>query len=142
MMPRKIITGKIIRHLRSARGLGIRDLEKMTGINRGNLSKIERGSGFGPVQLGRIAGHLQTTPAVICILTEILADRPEMLEDDSELCTLCANLTRLLNAYMVSPQAMQQQIDELLDSLFTEGRHQISDFRFQISDPGSQMSDI
>lgn len=120
MTPRKIITGKIIRHLRSARGLGIRDLEKLTGINRGNLSKIERGCGFGPVQLGRIAGHLQTTPAVISILSEILAGRPEMLEDDGELSALCLNLTRLMNAYVASPQAMRLQIDELLDSLFIE----------------------
>jgi len=120
MTPRKIITGKIIRHLRSARGLGIRDLEKLTGINRGNLSKIERGSGFGQVQLGRIAGHLQTTPAVISILSEILTGRPEMLEDDGELSALCLNLTRLMNAYVTSPQAMRLQIDELLDSLFIE----------------------
>lgn len=114
MLVRKMITGKIIRQLRNARGIGIRDLEKLTGINRGNLSKIERGSGFGPVQINRIAKQLDTSPAVIFILSEILADKLEMLEDVNELSSLCRNLTRLLNAYLISPQDMQQRIDEML----------------------------
>jgi len=109
-----MITGKIIRQLRNAKGIGIRDLEKLTGINRGNLSKIERGSGFGPVQINRIARQLDTSPAVIFILSEILADKLEMLEDSNELSSLCRNLTRLLNAYLISPQDMQQRIDDML----------------------------
>ena len=112
----KMIIGKIIRQLRNARGIGIRDLERMTGINRGNLSKIERGSGFGPVQIKRIATQLETTPAVIFILSEILAERDDILEEPDNLHSLCSNLTRLLNAYLMSPREMQQQIDRLLES--------------------------
>ena len=125
MAPRKMIIGKIIRQLRNARGIGIRNMERLTGINRGNISKIERGSGFGPVQLNRIA-----TPAVIFILSEILIDQQEILEDTGEISRLCSNLTRLLNAYVVAPLDMQKRIDEMLaDS-------------HQISDPGYQNSAV
>ena len=109
-----MIIGKIIRQLRNAKGIGIRDLEKLTGINRGNLSKIERGSGFGPVQLNRIAKQLDTTPAVIFILSEILTDQIDILEDSGELSSLCKNLTCLLNAYVISPMDMRRQIDQIL----------------------------
>ncbi len=109
-----MITGKIIRQLRNARGIGIRELEKLTGINRGNLSKIERGSGFGPLQIKRIAVQLDTTPAVIFILTEILADRTDILDDIEQISGLCINLTRLMRAYVHSPFLMQKMIDEML----------------------------
>lgn len=32
-----------IRRMREARGLSLRELERITGINRGTLSRIERG---------------------------------------------------------------------------------------------------
>ncbi|MCG8326013.1 MAG: helix-turn-helix domain-containing protein [Thiotrichales bacterium] len=111
-----MITGRIIRQLRNARGIGIRDLEKLTGINRGNLSKIERGSGFGPTQIRRIAAQFETTPAVIFILSEILVDQLEIVENAQELSQLSQNLTRLLNAYVLSPREMQARIDAMLAS--------------------------
>lgn len=107
-------TGAILRQLRNAKGYGIRDLERLTGINRGNLSKIERGSGFGPSQIKRIAEQLDTTPAVIFILSEILSDGNEILDDSLKLHGLCLNLTNLLKAFQQSPNEMQAQIEELL----------------------------
>ncbi len=111
-----MIIGKIIRKIRNSKGIGIRELERMTGINRGNISKIERGAGFGPLQLKRLAIQLNTTPAVIFTLSEILVNQPDMLEDAEQISRLCSNLTRLFEAYLQSPRVMQSEINQLLAS--------------------------
>ncbi len=114
MVQKKSTTGSIIRQLRTAKGYGIRDMERLTGINRGNLSKIERGAGFGPLQISRIATQLETTPAVILILSEILDDRDEFLENAQRLSDYCTNLTRLLHAFQASPEDMQIRLENML----------------------------
>lgn len=109
-----MIIGKIIRQLRNSKGIGIRELERLTGINRGNISKIERGAGFGPLQLKRLADQLNTTPAVIFALSEILSGQTEILEDPNQLSSLCKNLTRLFEAYAESPKMMKNEISQML----------------------------
>ena len=109
-----MIIGKIIRQLRNAKGIGIRELERLTGINRGNISKIERGAGFGPLQLKRLANQLNTTPAVIFALSEILVDKEDVLEDPEQISSLCQNLTRLFEAYQQSPARLQKEINQIL----------------------------
>ena len=109
-----MIIGKIIRQLRNSKGIGIRELERLTGINRGNISKIERGAGFGPLQLKRLADQLNTTPAVIFALSEILSGKSDILEDAQQISSLCANLTRLFEAYTDSPKDMKREINQIL----------------------------
>ena len=109
-----MIIGKIIRQLRNAKGIGIRELERLTGINRGNISKIERGAGFGPLQLKRLSAQLNTTPAVIFALSEILVDKPEILDDAEQISSLCQNLTRLFEAYLQAPSRMQKEVNQIL----------------------------
>ena len=109
-----MIIGKIIRQLRNSKGIGIRELERLTGINRGNISKIERGAGFGPLQLKRLADQLNTTPAVIFALSEILSEQAEILEDAQQISSLCSNLTRLFDAYAKSPKNIKDEINQIL----------------------------
>jgi len=41
-MPKKVKQGaELLRHLRETRGLSLRELEEATGINNGNLSRME-----------------------------------------------------------------------------------------------------
>lgn len=109
-----MIIGRIIRQLRNSKKIGLRELERLTGINRGNLSKIERGAGFGPVQLNRIAVQLGTTPAVLFALSEILQDHEVLLENSQQVSSLCSNLTNLFEVYKHSPLELQNQINHLL----------------------------
>jgi transcriptional regulator with XRE-family HTH domain len=47
-----------LREWRASKGLSIRDLERLTGINRGRLSQIERGIQPSPAEYDRIAAAL------------------------------------------------------------------------------------
>lgn len=109
-----MIIGKIIRQIRNSKNIGLRELERLTGINRGNLSKIERGAGFGPVQLNRIAVQLGTTPAVLFALSEILNDQTVLLENPQQISSLCSNLTRLFESYGQAPLDMKDEINQIL----------------------------
>lgn len=49
-----------LRQVRSAAGLSIRDLERLTGINRGRLSYIERGTLPTDDESAKIAAAIRT----------------------------------------------------------------------------------
>lgn len=51
-----------LRSLRDASGLSLRDLEKLTGINRGRLSIIERGVNPTPEESAKILAALREPP--------------------------------------------------------------------------------
>jgi transcriptional regulator with XRE-family HTH domain len=53
-------TQSTIRRMREAAGLSLRDLEKLTGINRGRLSIIERG----------VVASREETQAILTALTK------------------------------------------------------------------------
>jgi len=58
--------GDAIRALREARGLGLRQLSRLTGRDRAHLSRIERGlAGAGSETVSRIAGALGVTEEAI-----------------------------------------------------------------------------
>lgn len=128
-----MIIGKIIRQLRNSKGIGIRELERLTGINRGNISKIERGAGFGPMQLKRLADQLNTTPAVIFALSEILQDKAEILEDAQQISSLCSNLTRLFQAYTLTPKKMKSEINQVLAACQSASTHSNAVFNTAMS---------
>ncbi len=109
-----MLIGKIIRQIRNSKNIGLRELERLTGINRGNLSKIERGAGFGPAQLNRIAVQLGTTPAVLFALSEILNNQHELLENPQQISALCSNLTRLFESYGRDPMDMKEEVNRIL----------------------------
>lgn len=58
--------GDAIRALRGARGLGLRELARLTGRHRAHLSRIERGlAGASDETVERIAGALGVTEEAI-----------------------------------------------------------------------------
>lgn len=52
-------TDTTLRQLREAAGLSLRDLERITGINRGRLSIIERGVVASPEETAKILAALR-----------------------------------------------------------------------------------
>jgi transcriptional regulator with XRE-family HTH domain len=108
--------GATILTLRKARGLSLTDVEGLTGINKGALSKFERGlEGLGPQNFDKLCTLFGTTPSVIYAIAYNATQQPEMLSDASKLQLLVRNLTNLIHKYLSASDDVRKQIDDLLD---------------------------
>jgi transcriptional regulator with XRE-family HTH domain len=108
--------GATILTLRKARGLSLTDVESMTGINKGALSKFERGlEGLGPQNFDKLCTLFGTTPSVVYAVARESAKRPEIISDATKLQNLVRNLTQLIEKYLAAPDEVRQQINALLE---------------------------
>lgn len=108
--------GATILTLRKARGLSLTDVEGLTGINKGALSKFERGlEGLGPQNFDKLCTLFGTTPSVIYAISRNATKQPEILSDAANLQQLVRNLTILIDKYLAASKELRTQIDELLD---------------------------
>jgi transcriptional regulator with XRE-family HTH domain len=107
--------GATILTLRKARGLSLTDVESLTGINKGALSKFERGlEGLGPQNFDKLCSLFGTTPSVIYAISRNTSDKPEILADAAKLQELVRNLTNIIDKYISAPEEIRRQIDQLL----------------------------
>ena len=107
--------GAIILTLRKARGLSLTDVEGLTGINKGALSKFERGlEGLGPQNFDKLCTLFGTTPSVIFAISQNVTKQPDILLDPSQLQLLVRHLTNLIDKYIAAPEEVKVQINELL----------------------------
>ena len=107
--------GAIILTLRKARGLSLTDVEGLTGINKGALSKFERGlEGLGPQNFDKLCTLFGTTPSVIFAISQNTTKQPEILLDPNQLQLLVRHLTNLIDKYIAAPEEVKAQINELL----------------------------
>ncbi len=107
--------GATILTLRKARGLSLTDVESLTGINKGALSKFERGlEGLGPQNFDKLCSLFGTTPSVIYAISSNSTEQPEILTDPSKLQELVRNLTNIIDKYISAPPEIRNQIDKLL----------------------------
>ena len=104
--------GATILMLRKARGLSLTDVEGLTGINKGALSKFERG--LGPQNFDKLCTLFGTTPSVIYAISHNASQQPDILTDATKLQQLVRNLTNLINKYLSASEEVRNQIDELL----------------------------
>jgi len=108
--------GEIILSLRKARGLSLTDVEGLTGINKGALSKFERGlEGLGPQNFDKLCTLFGTTPSVIYAISHNATKQPEIVLDPLQLQLLVSHLTNLIDKYIAASEKVKAQIDELLD---------------------------
>ena len=107
--------GATILTLRKARGLSLTDVEGLTGINKGALSKFERGlEGLGPQNFDKLCTLFGTTPSVIYAISRNATQQPEILSDATKLQLLVRNLTNLIEKYISAPEEVRTQINQLL----------------------------
>ncbi|WP_455206037.1 helix-turn-helix domain-containing protein [Kaarinaea lacus] len=108
--------GATILTLRKARGLSLTDVEGMTGINKGALSKFERGlEGLGPQNFDKLCTLFGTTPSVIYAIAHNASNQPDLINDSQKLQVVVRNLTRLIDKYLQAPEEIRAQVDSLLD---------------------------
>ena len=108
--------GATILTLRKARGLSLTDVEGLTGINKGALSKFERGlEGLGPQNFDKLCLLFGTTPSVIYAVANNVTKQPDLLNDADKLQTLVRNLTLLIENYMSATDEVRGRVNELLD---------------------------
>ena len=102
--------------LRKARGLSLSDVEQITKINKGALSKFERGlEGLGPEKFDRLCVLFGTTPSVLYAIANTVSKRPELLLDGDKLHRLVRRLTKLIDNYLLASEDVRLQVDKLLD---------------------------
>lgn len=107
--------GSTLHALRKSRGLSLTDIENLTGINKGALSKFERGiEGLGPQNMDRLCTLFGTTPSVIYAIARASSHNPKILSDGERLQKLVRNLTKLIHKYLNSSDAAREEVEKLL----------------------------
>lgn len=107
--------GATLLALRKARGLSLTDVENMTGINKGALSKFERGiEGLGPQNMDRLCTLFGTTPSVIHAISRSAIQNPKLLSDEEKLQKLVRNLTKLIHKYLSASDSVRSDVEKLL----------------------------
>lgn len=107
--------GATILTLRKARGLSLTDVEGLTGINKGALSKFERGlEGLGPQNFDKLCTLFGTTPSVIYAIARNASLQPEILNDGIKLQSLVRKLTNVIDKYLSTSEEVRTHVDELL----------------------------
>lgn len=113
--------GAIANTLRKARGLSLSDIEQLTGINKGALSKFERNlEGLGQDKLDKLCVTFNTTPSVLYALSRVVQNKPEMLADSEKLYHTVNSLTRLIDNYLRASDDVRLEVDNLLSKRFSE----------------------
>lgn len=108
--------GATVSALRKARGLSLGDIEKITGINKGALSKFERDlEGLGPQNIDKLCTVFGTTPSVLYAIAKSVSKQPDILTDGEKLHQTVRNLTRLIDNYLQTSDEIRLQVDKLLD---------------------------
>ena len=101
--------------LRRARGLSLGDIEKLTGINKGALSKFERSiEGLGQSKLDKLSVVFNTTPSVLYAVARAVSKQPELLVDVAELHNIVQRLAKLIDGYLQASNTERQKIDGML----------------------------
>ena len=107
--------GAIISALRKAHGLSLSEVEQITHINKGALSKFERDlEGLGPQNIDRLCLIFGTTPSVLYAVAHESSKQPQILHDSNHLNHLVKRLTRLIDNYLSAPDDVRHTIDKLL----------------------------
>ena len=107
--------GATLQALRQARGLSLTDIENMTGINKGALSKFERGiEGLGQQKLDKLCALYGTTPSVIYAIARAAAQNPKLLSEKGNLQALVRNLTKLINKYLSASDSVRTDVEKML----------------------------
>lgn len=102
--------------LRRARGLSLGDIEKLTGINKGALSKFERSiEGLGQNKLDKLCVVFNTTPSVLYAVARASGKNPDLLADVARLHVTVGNLARLIDGYLQADDNTRQNIDGMLN---------------------------
>ena len=113
--------GAIANSLRKARGLSLGDIEQLTGINKGALSKFERSlEGLGQEKLDRLCIAYNTTPSVLYAVSRVAQHKPDMLEDTGKLYQTVRSLTQLIDNYLNASDEIREEVDNLLAKRFSE----------------------
>ncbi|NOZ54151.1 MAG: helix-turn-helix transcriptional regulator [Gammaproteobacteria bacterium] len=108
--------GATVCTLRKARGLTLSDIEQLTRINKGALSRFERDlEGLGSENFDRLCILFGTTPAVLYAVAKFVSKHPEIIEDGTKLHKLVRSLTRLIDRYLSASDQTRLLINKLLD---------------------------
>ena len=111
--------GAIANTLRRARGLSLSDIEKLTGINKGALSKFERSiEGLGQDKLDKLCIVFNTTPSVLFAVSRVVKNKPDMLQDSEKLYRIVNSLTQLIDNYLYASDDVRAEVDSLLAERF------------------------
>jgi len=107
--------GAIISVLRKAQGLSLSEVEQITQINKGALSKFERDiEGLGPQNIDRLCLIFGTTPSVLYAIAHKSSKQPEILKDGNYLNQLVKRLTALIDNYLSVSDDVRHTVDKLL----------------------------
>jgi len=108
--------GATVCSLRKARGLTLSDIEQLTHINKGALSRFERDlEGLGSDNFDKICILFGTTTAVLHAVAKHVSQRPDLVENGKKLHQLVKELTRLIERYLAATDDVRRMIDKLLD---------------------------
>jgi len=108
--------GATVSALRKARGLTLSDIEQLTHINKGALSRFERDlEGLGSDNFEKICILFGTTPAVIHAVSRFVSQQPKIVEDGTKLYKLVRSLTRLIDHYLSATEEVRLTVDRLLE---------------------------
>jgi len=108
--------GGTVSALRKTRGLSLGDMEKITGINKGALSKFERSlEGLGPQNIDKLCTVFGTTPSVLYAIAKKVSKQPDILADGDKLHQIVRSLTRLIDNYLLASDEIRRQVDKLLE---------------------------
>lgn len=103
--------------LRKVRGLSLSDIQSLTGINKGALSKFERGlEGLGQEKIDRLCLVYHTTPSVLYAVAKAASKDPTLLLDVNKLDETVRKLTKLIDSYLQASDETRNEIDIQIQS--------------------------
>jgi transcriptional regulator with XRE-family HTH domain len=95
--------------------MSLGDVERQTGINKGAVSKFERGlEGLGRKNIERICGLFGTTSSVLYTVAETVEKNPGLLDDSAKLQFMVKQLTQLIEQYLSASEDTRREIESLL----------------------------
>lgn len=107
--------------LRKVRGLSLSDIQSLTGINKGALSKFERGlEGLGQEKIDKLCVVFHTTPSVLYAVAKAVSKDPDILLDINKLDDTVRKLTKLIDNYLNTTDEIRDHIDKLFEIALTQ----------------------
>lgn len=102
--------------LRKVRGLSLSDIQSLTGINKGALSKFERGlEGLGQEKIDKLCVVYHTTPSVLYAVARAVSKDPDLLLEINKLDDTVRKLTKLIDNYLRASDEVRNMVDNLIE---------------------------
>ena len=108
------MVGQILRIIMESNGLSYRKLEKITGIDHGNIGKIMRGELHKMELLSSIAMCMGTELSTVLLVSDWVGTEPELIKDHEKIAAMIYRLGKAQREYLLASERNRKKVDDLL----------------------------